>query len=114
MGQHQGGRNEEHDLIARYANRLARFQCLIKIRCPIYGSKERDENRIKRQIDFTFGQNQPHFQFSWLGDEPRGRDGGSSRSSRQTREEQRTRPELGEEGGEEQSKARPRARDEER
>ena len=27
IGQHQGGgRNEEHDLIARYANRLARFR----------------------------------------------------------------------------------------
>ena len=32
MGQqHQGDRNEEHDLIARYANRLARFQSLLKL-----------------------------------------------------------------------------------
>ena len=26
LGHQQGGRNEEHDLIARYANRLARFE----------------------------------------------------------------------------------------
>ena len=43
MGQHHGGRNEEHDLIARYANRLARFQCLFKITCP----KCRTKGRIK-------------------------------------------------------------------
>ena len=31
LGHQQGGRNEEHDLIARYANRLARFEFRIII-----------------------------------------------------------------------------------
>ena len=72
MGQHHGGRNEEHDLIARYANRLARFQCLFKITCPKCRTKGEDE-RNQREMCFTLAiTNVPYLQLSWLGDKSRG------------------------------------------